>query len=257
MKKTHVKVLRYSVVPGPGIDYHKAAPTTEDTDNFTVNIQEGIASFEMKGRYATVKEARQAVDPYVHAWEVLGGLEQDPGDLNFDFQNAEVSDNSAPEADLHVHRVTGEIIAHMEMSGTLHVSRGKYPTPPKCFSFSPDVETMYNRYKAYREGREPLLSMAYMCLTVLEASARGRANTSKQYCIDRNVLDTLGELSSTKGDATEVRKFPKDRKPKALTTHEKQWLNEVIKALIRRAGEWAYDSNAQLTPIRMNDFPTL
>jgi hypothetical protein len=116
---------------------------------------------------------------------------------------------------------------------------------------------MYLRYKAYRKNHETLASMAYMCLTTLEASAGGRKEAARQYNIANAVLDNLGNLTANKGNREEARKFPKEGKFEPLRPKEKEWIVSVIKALIRRAGEYAYDPNAKLKQVSMRDFPDL
>ncbi len=116
---------------------------------------------------------------------------------------------------------------------------------------------MYLRYKAYRKKRETLASMAYMCLTIFEASAGGRKEAARQYNIANAVLDKLGKLTATKGNREEARKFPKDGKFDPLRPKEKEWIVSVIKELIRRAGEYAYDPNAKVRQLSMKDFPDL
>ena len=44
------------------------------------------------------------------------------------------------------------------------------PEPPHGFALSPGVEVMWNRYRGHPAGRAPLPSMAFFCLTVIEAS---------------------------------------------------------------------------------------
>jgi len=54
-------------------------------------------------------------------------------------------------------------------------------------------------------GDEPLPSMAYFCLTVLEYQAKNREAAAKQYAIDLKVLKKLGGLTA-KGDPMTARK---------------------------------------------------
>ena len=79
------------------------------------------------------------------------------------------------------------------------VSPPTYPNPPSTgLKRSPDVESMFHRCVGYREGREPLTTMAYFCLTVLEAStgerSDRRATAAKRFCISEAVLKQLGAL---------------------------------------------------------------
>lgn len=257
MKDPHVKSLHYHVVPGPHVDYEKAVPITVETDEFTLHVNQKEATFEMKEHYATEEEAKAVADTFLRCWEVLIGLEQNPGDLKFGLQRADVVDRAPAETDSTVLNVHSSVHLHTAMDAVLHVSRGKFPSPPQDFAVSPDVETMYTRYRAFREGRESLLAMAYMCLTVLEASAGGRANAANKYSIAKPVLDMIGKLCSEMGCPDEARKTPKNGPYVPLSGQEKDWIAQVIKAIIRRAGECDYDPRATFRQLTLNDFPRL
>ena len=259
MNDPHVKALYYRVVVGKDVDYNNAPPLSETTDEFEFSIDGKTAVFEMKQHYSTADEAKAVVEQYVRAWDILIGLEQDPDDLQLVFDHADIIDRSPDTSDKNVVNLQGHVSARVVLSDSFssHVSRGKYPSFPKNFSASLDAETMYLRYKAYRENRETLAAMAYMCLNLLEVGAGGRKEAARQYNIAKAVLDTLGKLTSTKGDPEEARKFPEDGKFDPLRPKEKEWIVSVIKALIRRAGEYAYDPKAKLTQLSMKDFPDL
>jgi hypothetical protein len=112
---------------------------------------------------------------------------------------------------------------------------------------------MYQRYKFFRQGKEPLTSMAYMCLTVFEASAKNdRNNAGKKYNVSHNVLNKLAAMCA-KGDEFEARKVPKEGIYDPIKPEEREWIIRAIKILIRRAGEWAYDPEAPLKKITMAD----
>jgi len=258
MNAPHVTTLRYRIIPHHNVDYNNAPPVVEHTDDFLLRIQGEGAIFEMKKHFASAEEARKVVDEYLGAWEMLIGLEHDPGDLSFAFQKAQVIDLSPPPQANKQLNLQAHISGHsVTPSVSVHISFDKYPSRPQNFVVTPDVETMYLRYNAYRHNRESLTSMAYMCLTILELGASGRKEAAKQYSIEFSVLDILGRFCSTKGDPTEARKAPRDGKFLPLTQGEKGWIIEVIKALIRRAGEWAYDRSANLPKLSLADFPKL
>ena len=117
---------------------------------------------------------------------------------------------------------------------------------------------MFHRYAGYREGGEPLTTMAYFCLTVLEASTgerRGRRSAAaKQYCISEAVLKQLGELSSTKGGvgARKAEGVHQD-----LTQQERKFLEAVVTTIIRRAAEVAHDPNVSLKRITVLALPPM
>lgn len=122
---------------------------------------------------------------------------------------------------------------------------------------------MWGRYQMYRQDREPLLSMANACLTLIEGSAAmlggkgARKSASAAYNIHKDVLGNLGRIVSTRGDETEARKLGSSATMTPLTATEKQWVEDVIKALIRRKAAYDADPAAPLPQITMGDFVTL
>jgi hypothetical protein len=142
----------------------------------------------------------------------------------------------------------------------LQISRSKFPAPPQSFAISPEVEMMYSRYSSYRKGKESLLSMAYWCLTIVEGSTRvskkKRRTAAGKYGIDLDVLNELGRVSSEAGDETEARKFTTESTLATLTPNERNWVESVVKKLIERMAEYAYDHSAKLLQVTMSDFPS-
>ena len=121
-------------------------------------------------------------------------------------------------------------------------------------SFTPDAATVANRYQGYREGREPLLAMAYFCLTVLEAGAGGRREAAATYKIHESVLGKLGELTSERGDPGTARKM-KAPAMQPLSGAETVWIQEAIKQIIWRLGDQR--ATTELPTITMADLPAL
>ena len=101
-----------------------------------------------------------------------------------------------------------------------------------------------------------------MCLTVFEASAvvnnkskkHKREKAAKKYFISEKVLKELGTLCSERGGPEEARKSGEFV---PLSAHEKEWVAQVIKASIRRIGEYAKNPNAALPQLTMGDFPQI
>ena len=260
MNDPHVKALHYRVIVGEDIDYDNAPPVSEITDEFDLSIDGDIAIFEMKKHYPAADEAKEVVDEYLRAWEILIGLEHDPDDLCFIFDRPDVIDRSPHETEKNIVNLQARITASTATSNVhLHVSRDRYPPFPQNFIASLDAETMYHRYKAYRQNREKLTSMAYMCFTVLKTSAGGLGKAAKQYYVSSKVLKKLSELSTTRGGTTEARKCTGTGTFTPFNPKEKEWIVAVIKALIRRVGEYEYASStgAELKQITMGDFPKI
>jgi hypothetical protein len=139
---------------------------------------------------------------------------------------------------------------------TAHIMRRKYPDPPMGFHLTPDAESILLRFRSYQDGREPLLSMAYFCSTVVESAASGRnrrAKGAKAFGIAENVLDKLGELTSNRGDRTVARKAHSNLQP--LTGAERAWIEATIKQLILRLCDGPQRS--QRKQLTMADLPPL
>jgi hypothetical protein len=116
----------------------------------------------------------------------------------------------------------------------------------------PDAESILLRYHGYLDGREPLPSMAYFCLTVVEAKTGGREIAATAYRIEKAVLSTMGELASLRGDRLTARKASVVQ---PLTGQERAWLEAAVKMLIWRLGDTRKRSALPL--ITMSDLPTL
>ena len=108
------------------------------------------------------------------------------------------------------------------------------PTPRFDFHVTPDVETLAHRYAGALEGREPLPSAAYACLTLVEGTLGGKPRAATALNVSMNVLETLGKLASRKGDARTARKLDQPLTP--LTGAEEEWLKAVLRHLIVRMG---------------------
>ena len=258
MNDPHVERIRYRIVFDDSVDYDDAPDVVEDTPEFQMLVSGGTVVFEMKKHFSSISEARAIVEEYLRRWEVLIGLGCGLEELTFSYRDADVIDR-APSLNNKEVVISGKVAMArtLALNAEIHVSRKRYPSRPSRFSRSLDVETMYHRYGAFKQGQEPLTSMAYMCLTVAEASAGGRQEAAERYQTHPNVLGKLGELSSTRGSLLEVRKAPKHGIYLPLTPKERKWIEAVIRALIRRVGEWAYDPETTLDRLTMDDFPEL
>jgi len=97
--------------------------------------------------------------------------------------------------------------------------------------------------------------MAYFCLTLLEAMAGNRGLAARTFRISAGVLGKLGQLTSERGDLSTARKYRAVISGSPLTGGEIHWLEEAVKAIIRRVGELA--TTEQLSTIELSDLPPL
>ena len=115
----------------------------------------------------------------------------------------------------------------------------------------------WRRYHQFREGRDLLATMGYACLSMVQIEAGGRSLASSRYSIERNVLDTLGRLTSDIGDEATARKFDQFSTRRPHTPNEKAWIEATVKRLIHRVAEHDYNPTATLPKITMADLPPL
>ncbi len=110
-----------------------------------------------------------------------------------------------------------------------------------------DIDNMYHRYLGYRAGKEPLSTMAYFCLTVLESMVgRARKRTEKRqiaaekFSVAVDVLNRVGDLSSEAGG-------PAARKQVDIDQHyapdNEKFLRAAIQHMIFRAVKVALSGN--------------
>ena len=257
MNDPHVKKLFYKVCYPEHSDYDKAPSISGKTDDFSWRLNKNQLEVKMKIYFATEYEARQIVDEYLKGWEVAIGLFHGPDSLKFTFDRAKFIDLQLPnENGVSNSEATIESIS-TTLDAVSPISHKEFLPPPLNFKVSPEVEIMFLRYKMYRQGQESLLGLAHWCFRVLEYTAGGRSEAADQYQVDYRVLRKLGEICSNRSDSNETRKLRDSAAGIPMNPSEREWVRAVIKRLILRAGEYAYDPVAKLKLITMSDFPSI
>lgn len=258
----HVVSLTYQLRQFDNITYSNPPPISWQTEVFDGKLEDGVLVCEMKAHFASQPEARQAVEPHLRAWEVNAALERNRDEFVLDFNRSLIIDRSPPPTGTNI-MPSILVTDSATLSGELvTVTREyiKYPVPPQRFRLTPDAATLWHRYGMYLDGREPLLSMAYFCLTVLEVAAsslEGKSSRKKaaaKYNISYPVLEKIGRLSGERGTFETARKA-ESVSGGPLTDQEHNWLIEAIKTLIRRVGE--HEPGSSLPQITMADLPPL
>lgn len=255
MRDPHVVSLRYRLLAAEGVVFDGAPPIEWETEAFRMRLEDGIATFDMTEHHASENSARKRVDEYLRTWVIDAGLRVGHREMSLEFDKAELIDRD-PLPGTGV-ALRGVVTATATAKARIVVRRGEYPRPPEGFVASPDVETMWARYEGYLEGREPLGSMAYACLTLLEGNAGGRQNAAAQHGISKDVLDRLAYLATGVGDERTGRKLKGRKERRPHTGPEIAWVEATVKALIRRVGELASDAEAPRSTLTMNDLPKL
>lgn len=258
LETQRVKSLVYGVTSAEDTIYKEPAPLEVDTEKWKGRLVNGILTCHMKVHYSSVADARKEVERYLRAWEIDAALTSQRGSIAFVYQNAEVLDLTPRDrGDVVIHPEPREAVAS---AGTVKaiLTRTSYPPPPKIFTVLPDVESLWHRYEGYLDGKEPLLSMAFFCLTMIEEmyGQGDREAAAHAMNVDPAILNTLGRLTSTKGDSRTARKAPRRGDSQPLSGTECAWIQAVVRMLIHRAGEHAACNDSSTLPkIGMSDFP--
>lgn len=252
----HVQRLYYDASSGEGISYRDPPPLTFSNQLGNFDLRGGKLTITPTEHFAEEDQARQAIEPFLRAWEIEKDLTSNIGTIRFKFAQAEVIDrNPPPPGTPRIIRAKGSSLCVVSAKATLHVTCSEYPEPPPTFRTTPEVEMCYRRWMGYRNGKEPLPAMAYFVLTVFEQIAGGRDAAARVFQIDLAILQKMGDLTSTKGDEATARKVTAGKPLQGLTAVEQHWLETAVRRVIHRLGEHA--SGAPLTRIRLADLPAL
>jgi hypothetical protein len=251
MKKPYVEWLRYRLEIDGGNDYSSVEPLKHVTDRFILTLDDHMLNAKPTVRYRTVAKAREALEPVLRVYEINSSLQRDSEEFRFQFKDFNLC--GAPPNEEEAEKGVGPWAS---TNARTRARRETYPAFPEHFELTPEVETLWTRWRSYHQGREKLLPMAYFCLTVLEyraelqyAEGKKRANAADLFTIDKDILDKIGELSTTRGDRSSARKVV--RELKELAADEKQWLLVCIPKLIEHVAHPDPDR------LNMDDLPSL
>lgn len=253
MNDPHVESLTYEIGTGrENICYGEPPPVSFDNHFGSFHLEDGKLTVELGDHFSSAEQACQTVDPFLRSWELRTDLNANLGQLRFKFLTAEIIDRKPPRPGENV-VLQVQSSAHLTFSShvALGITCNLYPDPPTAFATTVDVESAHARWAGFRDGKEPLQSMSYFVLTLIEGLAGNRKQAANHFGIDLDVLHKIGELSSATGDATTARKA----NFRAMTGAENAWLEAAIRKVILRLGEYA--SAIALDRITFADMPKL
>ena len=256
VRDPHVQTMHYAVGAGEGISYR---------DPEALSFSNHLGGFELVDKELRIKptehfsderEVRTAIEPFLRAWEIEADLTSNVGAIRFAFERVELIDRDPPPpGSPQVIASTGACSAFATVSAAAHLTCRTYPQPSQTFRATPEVHHAYRRWIGFRSGKEPLQSMAFFVLTLLESVAGGRKSAAHTFQIDFAVLATTGRLSSTKGDQSTARKAGRGVQFQELSETEKQWLEEAVRRVILQLGRHA--SGAPSAVLSMDDLPRM
>ena len=264
MNDPHVVALNYVVRHNDSIDYSKAVPLRRDEPGFRLTVENKKARFEFKEHHASEEQAKDALEKYIRVWQFDAALKYgNPDAFRLVFEKAEIVDRNPTPGEV---RLSGKLTVTAALgTARLTTEVRNYPSPPSDIILNPDAETMHQRYMGYRAKHEPLQSMAYFCLSMLEDPSplqsseeriirAKRKAAAEKFDIDVSVLAEIGHLSTTRGGA-DARKREGTARP--LIPEERHFLDRAVKAIIRRVAEREYTPRGKLPTISWSDLPPL
>lgn len=259
MARQRVKALRFHAASGDQTTYEVAGSRQFDTLYGRFCLEQDALTVWPAQDFDDVEAAVEQLAPFLRSWEIGAGLEFGPDSLRFTHEAAELEHvGAASGADgsgsVSVELQSGLVVGDEAVG---HLTRHHYPSPPPQgeFAMSEYLGLAYHRWRNYVRKQEPLPSMAYFICTIFEELAGSRKDAAKTFGIDYKVLDTVARLSSNSGGASSLRKFAAGKPRVEMPDAERAWLEEAVKRLIRRLGEYA--AAAHLVRITMADFPDL
>ena len=253
MNDPHVVALVYNIEHADSVDYSTLTSVEQDLEDFKVRMEDGQVRFQLKKHYSTVALTREAVDRYIKVWELDSFISRPREQFGLRFCHPEVID-WIPTPGRHVlnpHPVYFEAIMGeatlRKRSPTHTITAGKpYPEPPKEMTLDPcdkDVRTLVCRFNKYIQGRQDLITVAYLCLTVIEnrGGVGNRKTRARTMGIDYEILNRVGKITGNKGGRSFGRKA--EAFDNQLTVEDKNFLEESICTMIRRLSERAFESS--------------
>ena len=267
MNDPHVKAIHYFVEHDDSVDYRDAAPLDCEDEFFRIWADSRVVVLKPKNHYATEEEAKRAAEGIVRRWEFEAALRAGSRSFKLLYARVDIIDRNPPPLPPGAVRA-GPANFHFRVSEPqVRITKmlTGYPSPPSGQAIDPDdrdASFMLSRLDLYRQGREPLASVAYLCLTVLEDSALqgagGKGNKRKaaanHYQIEAKVLGRVGGFSSNKG-GTSARKS--EGRSDGFAPDETRFLEAAVAAFTRRAAEKAADPSGKLSLITIADLPKL
>lgn len=251
----HVVRLRYRFVSANTLDvFTGASPMSLAADGFDLHLKEGVLTAQPHGHFATIEDAREAIEPYLASWSAHARLERAKRDIRFEFEDAHVID-----------RVNGSVVfpsvaraAGAAANAAIKVDNGAYPAPPVDFRTDDVLDALLGRLAELDAGRMTITDATYWAVTRIEAAygtgwgSNVRKSAATAIAVAVKVLSEMARLGS-QNDPILGRKAK--GAPQALTQTEQDWMRAAIVLVAGQIGV----VNAGVTPPTktMADLPTI
>jgi hypothetical protein len=244
-----VTSVTYALEESEEVKFNACPPVEFTNPVGTFRLHDGTLIVSLvPERFDSREAAKEAIQPVLDAWRALARLTEWNTVLSFRYLSSTVEPKVPPPAGSTVVHAQSFSTGFFGGSAKLTFTRAAYPPPPINFVMSAHTATLWARYEQCEAGREPLPGMAYFVETYLKEFAGGR----NYFGVSGAVRDTLGRLSSTKGDMGTARKANTQG---ALSAIEQEWLRAAVRGIIKRAAQDAAGITPE--PLTMADLPKL
>lgn len=253
MRQPHVVGLRYLLKAEEWAEFSDPSPVEVCTASFYLRLDSNLVTVWMKEHHSTTDTAREKVEEYLRRWEISSALQSGRRPLmRFECTQVEILDLEEPYSS-ESYRPVG---ASVHIGGNKVHRENRYPDPPEDFALSTEVEVMWTLYDNYLQGRERLLPMTYTCVSWI-THPDGIKAAAERYKVSINVLSLLKKQSSRSGKGVEARKMDNNERRQDLTSKERRWIEAAVRALIKRAGQYAADPKKAWPEITNSNLPPL
>lgn len=265
MNDPGIQTLHYRFVSESPTDmFIQAAPLNVTLGGFEVVLKDDRLMATPGRQYPSEASARNALEPLLRAWEESALL--DSCLIRFEFLNADLIDSECASGDNVVYMKSSLSLA-TTFRATLTLQHGKYPAPNPGFASSELTAKLTNRFRRFKDQAEPLCSMGYWVLSLLETTFGCRKNVASTLRIEEEILRVFGDLTAVDDPIHGRKTNPKEFRSTLLRSQnrslhaplcpkEVQWIEATVVLLIRRVGEHNANPSgyARLT---MRDLPNI
>ncbi|MCY4579482.1 MAG: hypothetical protein OXD31_10605 [Chloroflexi bacterium] len=252
MNDPHVEALIYEVVHDESSDYSRANCVETEYAAFRLRLEEKEAYFELKEHFPTLKQAQEVIQPFISQWELTASLELGPNTFALRFMRPVIVDRR-PEQGV-ITASASPIRLNIALSSPSVTVFRQYPNPPpeRLMQLdNPDVQSMLNRFIGYRQGREPLPSMAYFCFEVFTRRlATNAKHAADKHRMSHKLVKRVSNLASNKGGDL-ARHHSGICQP--LTQQETRFIEKAVVTMIVRAAIVAAEPDQPLEIIHGNN----
>lgn len=254
MNAPHVVALRYRFVSSNHLDrFTKAVPVSLTADGFDLHLEDKILTTHPHDHFATIEEARAAIEPYLASWSAHARIERARRDIHFEFEDAEVV-NRTDGSSVYpgVARAMG-----VAANAAVLADNGVYPAPPVDFRTDEVLGALLARLADFDAGRTSITDATYWAVTRIEAAfgsgsgSKVRQSAAAAIGVEYKILSEMARMAS-QNDPILGRKAKGT--PQALTQTEKDWMRAAIVLVAGQIG--SVNAGVMPAPKTMADLPT-